>query len=51
MRTDLKRFEWMQQHCPELATRLGEMMDLVYGTVTADYEKHIKPILDAAKRP
>jgi len=26
-------------------------MDLVYGTVTADYETHIKPILDAAKRP
>ena len=51
VRTDLKRFEWMQQHCPELATRLGEMMDLVYGTVTADYETHIKPILDAAKRP
>ena len=51
VRTDLKRFVWMQQHCPELATRLGEMMDLVYGTVTADYEKHIKPILDAAKRP
>lgn len=51
VRTDLKRFQWMQQHCPELASRLGEMMQSVYGTVIADYNTHIKPILDVVETP
>ena len=48
VRTDLKRFEWMQTHCPELANKLGGLMNEVYGAALADYEKHIKPVIDAA---
>ena len=49
VRTDLKRFQWMQQHCPELAVRLGEAMQQVYGTMMSDYETHIVPVLRAAE--
>ena len=50
VRTDLKRFQWMQQHCPDLAMKLGAMMEMVYGAVLVDYEKHIKPVIDEAER-
>jgi len=50
VRTDLKRFQWMQAHCPDLAMKLGAMMETVYGTALADYEKHVKPVIDAAEK-
>ena len=50
VRTDLDRFRWMQAHHPELAAKLGELMEVVYGAAIADYEKHIKPVIDAARK-
>ena len=50
VRTDLKRFQWMQKHCPDLAIKLGAMMGVVYGAVITDYETHIKPVIDEAER-
>lgn len=49
VRTDLRRFLWMQQRYPELAARLGTMMREIYGAVRADYETHIRPVIDAAE--
>lgn len=51
VRTDLRRFEWMQRRCPELAGRLSVLMREVYGAAMQDYETHIKPVLDAAGKP
>ena len=48
VRTDLARYQWMQRRHPELAARLGILMDEVYGAAIRDFEAHIKPILDAA---
>lgn len=48
VRTDLRRFEWMQLHCPALAQKLGLLMNEVYGAAIADYRTHIKPVIDAA---
>lgn len=50
VRTDIQRFEWMQAHYPDLARKLGALMGEVYGAAIADYEKHIKPVMDAAGR-
>ena len=50
VRTDLRRFQWMQKRCPALADKLGALMAEVYGAAMLDYETHIKPVLDAAKK-
>lgn len=50
VRTDIARFEWMQAHCPELAAKLGGLMQEVYGAAIADYDKYIKPVIDAAQK-
>lgn len=51
VRTDIRRFEWMQIHCPELAQKLGLLMNEVYGAAISDYETHIKPVIDATRKP
>ena len=40
----------MQKRCPALADKLGALMAEVYGAAMLDYETHIKPVLDAAKK-
>ena len=50
VRTDLKRFQWMQKRHPDLAAKLGTLMGEVYGAAIADYEANIKPIIDTAER-
>ena len=51
MRADRERFVWMQAHTPALAVKLGAAMRTVYGAALADYDEHIKPVLDAAAEP
>lgn len=50
VRIDLARFCWMQARYPELAEKLGRLMESIYGAAITDYKKHIVPVLNAARK-